>query len=168
MVFSELFSNPLVLIGVALALAHGVLVCAVIRALVVHSRDRIEVRRELLELLRKLEALTASSREQMVRHYDGMLAELVERLPEEIAAETGHKIFDTESRILTRLAEIEPDLRRDPLGRAKLNELIESMESLETELVSIAADSVKKAIAAGRETLLSRAPFAARSDREGC
>lgn len=118
------------------------------------SRERALLNREMFGLVRKLEGLTASRREQMVRHYDRMLEGLMKRLPPTIAAQTGQVIFDTESKILSRLAELEPSLKADEDGRRKMDELIKSMENLDSTIVSCAADTVKTVMAESRRSLL--------------
>jgi len=133
--------NLLVALGVLLALRSS-------------ARERREYRREIEVMVQKIEVLTAPTRERVIGRYDGMLASLVEKIPEKVMRETGRKIFDAESRIIARLAEIEPNLKRDPVGREKMNEIIESMESLESSVSTIAAETVDDALRAAREELL--------------
>jgi len=133
--------NLLVALGVLLALRSS-------------ARERREHRREIEVMVQKIEVLTAPTRERVIGRYDGMLASLVEKIPEKVMRETGRKIFDAESRIIARLAEIEPNLKRDPVGREKMNEIIESMESLESSVSTIAAETVDDALRAAREELL--------------
>lgn len=138
-----------VIVCIQLAVAIGVFL-----SLQSAARERAEYRRELTELLQKIDLLTTPTRERIIGRYDGMLADLVEQVPERVLRETGQKIFDTESRIIARLAELEPDLKRDPIGREKMNEIIESMESLESSISSIAAETVGGALRAARAELL--------------
>ena len=120
----------------------------------ISSKERSLLNREMFGLLKKLEGLTATRREQMVRHYDRMLEGLMKRLPPTIAAQTGQVIFDTESKILTRLAELEPSLKADESSRKKMDELIKSMESLDHTLISCTADTVRAVMAESRRSLL--------------
>lgn len=118
-------------------------------------REQREVHREIFGLLRKIEGLTASRREQVVRQYDKMLENLSLRLPTTVASELGKVMYDTESRILARLAEIEPELSRDGEPRRKLEELVSSMEKLEETIVSATSDTVRQVMLEGRQTLIT-------------
>jgi hypothetical protein len=117
------------------------------------SRERQRLGRELIAVVKKIDGLTSDRREQILRHYDGILGELAAEMPERIVRETGHRIFEAESRILTRLAELEPDLKNDPVSREKMNELIEVMEYLETAVAEIAATTVRDALGEARQTV---------------
>ena len=136
---------------VTLQLALSIIMIISLR---VASKERALLNREMFGLLKKLEGITATRREQMIRHYDRMLEGLMKRLPPTIAAQTSQVIFDTESKILTRLAELEPSLKADEEGQKKMNELIKSMESLDHTLVSCAADTVRSVMAESRRSLL--------------
>lgn len=117
------------------------------------NREQSRVERELFGLVKKLEGLTASRREHMLKHYDQMLEQLEARIPSAVAARAGELIFDTESRILNRLAELDPILKSDEEGKKKLNELIVTMESLEDTVVTTASDAVRKVIVENRQLL---------------
>jgi len=146
--------DPHIAALVALVTIHLVVALGVFLALRSSARERREHRREIEVLVQKIEVLTAPTRERVIGRYDGMLANLVEKIPEKVMRETGQKIFDAESRIIARLAEIEPNLKRDPVGREKMNKIIESMESLESSVSTIAAETVDDALRAAREELL--------------
>lgn len=149
------------LICTQLALALGVLL-----SLRSAATERREHRQEIAAMVQKIELLTAPTRERVIGRYDGMLANLVEKIPEKVMRETGQKIFDAESRIIARLAEIEPNLKRDPVSREKMNEIIESMESLESSVSAIAAETVDDALRAAREELLDElVRFRSRDER---
>jgi hypothetical protein len=105
-------------------------------------------------LVRRIEGLTSHRREQMLKHYDGMLESLSTRLPPTIAAHTSQAIIETESKILQRLAELEPNFRDDESIQRKLDELIHSMEGLEKTIVALAADAVQRVMAEGRRSLI--------------
>jgi hypothetical protein len=117
------------------------------------SKERQSLHRELFGLVKKIEGLTASRREQMLKHYDGLLETLSTKLPTAVANHTGQMIFDTESKILARLAEIEPGLAKDEAGKEKLNDLIKSMEVLERSLVNLTSDAVRDVMIDGRRSL---------------
>ena len=121
------------------------------------ERERARLNRDVFGLLKKIEGLTSSRREQMLRHYDKILEQLSVQLPPAIAEEAGQLIFDTESKILTRLAELEPDLKNDTQSQEKLDELIKSMESLEATIVSLTANTVQSIMARSRKDLFSEA-----------
>lgn len=116
-------------------------------------KERSELHKEIFGLVRKLEGLTASKREQMLKHYDTILDDLTHRLPPTIAAQAGEIIFETESKILSRLAEIEPNLKEDERGKQKMDQLIKSMENLEGTIVRLTADAVQDVFAESRKNL---------------
>lgn len=118
------------------------------------GRERAELHKEMFGLVRRIEALTSHRRELMLKHYDSMLETLSVRLPPAIAAQTSQVIVDTESKILTRLAELEPALKHDEISRQKMDELILSMEKLEHTIVAQAAETVRRVMAEGRRSLL--------------
>lgn len=119
------------------------------------SKERQALNKELFGLMKKIEGLTSSRREQMLRHYDSLLEVLSTKLPTAVAAQTSQIIFDTEAKILTRLAEIEPNLNNDEKGKEKLNELIRSMEGLERTLVNLTSDAVRDVMVEGRRSLFA-------------
>lgn len=117
------------------------------------ARERGQLNKEMFGLVKKIEGLTANRREQLLKHYDGLLENLAARLPPAVAAQTSQIVFETESKILTRLAELEPDLKTDEVSRRKMDELIKSMENLEKTVVALAADTVKNVMVEGRRSL---------------
>ncbi len=136
-------------VGLQLLLTIGVII-----TLRGASRDRAILSKEMYGLVRRLEGLTATRREQILKHYDSILDQLANSLPPTIAAHTSQLIFETESKILTRLAELEPNLRQDESGRKKMDELIRSMENLEKTIVALASDTVRRVMNESRRTLL--------------
>lgn len=137
---------------VALQIGLGVFSWAAMRR---HSREQSQTNREIFGLVRKLEGLTASKRELMLKRYDKILDELSHRLPPTIASQASQQIFETESRILARLADLEPGLKGDQSAQKKMDELIRSMEKLEHTLVSSTADTVQKVLADNRAALFN-------------
>ena len=129
------------------------LVLAVAIIMRAHSRERACMEREMFGLLRKLEGLTATKREQILRHYDSMLDTLSIRIPPAVAAQASKLVIDTESRILTRLAELEPNLKGDEESRRKMDELIKQMEHLEETIVATASDAVRSVMIDSRRSL---------------
>ncbi len=117
------------------------------------NRERSKLHTDMFGLLRKIEGLTSSKREQMLKHYDAILEDLTHRLPPAIAAQAGEVIFDTESKILSRLAELEPNLKEDAQGMEKMDQLIKSMENLETTIVRLTADAVQNIFTESRKSL---------------
>lgn len=144
------------LLGAAAALVFLQLILAVymLASLRVASRERAELNKEMFGLLRKIEGLTATRREQMLKHYDKILENLSTRLPPTIAAQASATIFDTESKILARLAELEPAFAKDDASRRKMDELIKAMENLEQTIVALTADTVRKVMVESRRNLL--------------
>ncbi|MCB0332042.1 MAG: hypothetical protein KDD55_01015 [Bdellovibrionales bacterium] len=116
-------------------------------------KERAALHREIYGLVRKLEGLTSGKREQMAKQFDKILSDLALRLPPTIAAQAGQTIFETESRILSRLAELEPDLKNDHQSREKMDDLIKSMEALETTIVTVTADTVQNIMASNRQAI---------------
>jgi len=156
----DLSQDGNVLLTVLLAVAVGfqlLLTLYMAASLRIAERERARLNRDVFGLLKKIEGLTSSRREQMLRHYDKILEQLSVQLPPAIAEEAGQLIFDTESKILTRLAELEPDLKNDSQSREKLDELIKSMESLEATIVSLTANTVQSIMARSRKDLFSEA-----------
>ena len=119
------------------------------------ARERQSLHTEMYGILRKIEGINASRREQMVRQYDGILENLAARLPKVIATQTSSMIIETEGKVLARLAELEPNLREDDEARKKMDELVRSMEKLEETVVAIAADTVHQVLSESRRELLS-------------
>ncbi|NDC39705.1 MAG: hypothetical protein EBZ48_16965 [Proteobacteria bacterium] len=146
LLFVGMGSALALLLQVFLVLAVGLMIRA-------HNRERATMEREVFGLLRKLEGITATKREQILRHYDSMLDTLSLRLPPAVAAQTSKLIVDTESRILTRLAELEPNLKSDEGSRKKMDELIKQMEHLEETIVLTASDAVRSVMLDSRRTL---------------
>ncbi|MBX7142957.1 MAG: hypothetical protein K1X79_00750 [Oligoflexia bacterium] len=120
-------------------------------------REQALASREIFGLVRKLEGLTSSKREQMLKQYDKILDQLSHRLPPTIASQASEQIFETESRILARLADLEPSLKSDQGAQKKMDELIKSMEKLEQTLVASTAETVQKILADNRRALFSDA-----------
>lgn len=143
------------LIAGALLLA-GALLFQVLLAIVLivtlksSARERDRFYRELFGLMKKLEGLTTSKRELLLKQYDRLHESLAARLPSTIAATASEHLFETERRILSRLAELEPNLKKDVEGKKKMEELIRSMENLEHTIVALTADTVKKVLSEGR------------------
>jgi arginyl-tRNA synthetase len=116
-------------------------------------KEREVLHREIFGLVKKIEGLTSSKREVMLKHYDGLLEVLSTRLPTAVANQSSQLIFETESKILARLAELEPNLQSDEQSKAKLDDLIKSMENLEKTLVNLTSDAVKSVMVEGRRSL---------------
>jgi len=118
------------------------------------AKERALLNKEMFGLLKKLEGLTASRREQMIRHYDRILESLSSRLPPTIASHTSQMIYETESKILKRLAELEPNLKEDDLSRRKMDDLVKTMENLEQTIVFATAETVRKVMLESRHNLM--------------
>lgn len=156
----DLDLNQVIVLIAAAALAMQFLLSVVtIVALRTFSREQSRLHTELFGLLRKLEGLTASRREQVLRHYNKLLETMSARLPTTVAAQAGQVIFEAESRLLARLAELEPNLHSDADSKRKLDELIVSMEKLEQTLVNLTADTVHKVMVEGRRSLIADESF---------
>ncbi|MCB0311344.1 MAG: hypothetical protein KDD42_08915 [Bdellovibrionales bacterium] len=142
------------LLGLVLAVQIG-LAIYMVAALRISRREVASLNKEMFGLLRKLEGLTSSKREQMLKHYDRILESVANRLPTTIAAHTSETIFEAESKILARLAELEPRLKDgDETSRQKMDDLIRTMEGLEQTIVALTADTVRKIMVDSRKNLL--------------
>lgn len=117
------------------------------------GKEREILHREIFGLVKKIEGLTSSKREAMLKHYDGLLEVLSTKLPTAVASQSSQLIFETESKILARLAELEPNLQSDQKSKEKMDELIKSMECLEKTLVNLTSDAVKNVMVEGRRSL---------------
>ncbi|MCB0354571.1 MAG: hypothetical protein KDD64_13640 [Bdellovibrionales bacterium] len=117
------------------------------------SADHARTTVELFGLMKKIDGLTASKREQVAKAYDAMIGQLSAQIPTTVAAYAGQAIFETESKLLTRLAELEPSLKDDTDARKKMDELITSMESLETKIVQLTAETVESVMERNRVAL---------------
>lgn len=157
MVLPPSFSDPTVLIlccGIAaLALLQLALALYVFVMTQRAAKDRARLHQEMFGLLKKTEGLLAGKREQILREYDKLLEQLSQRLPATIAAQASTCIFETESKILSRLAELEPALKKEDLSSGRMDELIKSMEKLEETLVRSAADTVERVLVESRSGL---------------
>ncbi|MEZ4754962.1 MAG: hypothetical protein R3A13_11770 [Bdellovibrionota bacterium] len=155
---TEIFSNQtmqVILVAFAVVTTIQILVFAcMMRVLGKAQKERSETHREIFGLVRKIEGYTAHRREQMLKHYDGVIEKLAHQIPTAIAAEAGTVIFETESKILQRLAEIEPNLKEDETARKRLDDLITNMENLEHTLITLTSDAVQKIMLDGRQTLI--------------
>lgn len=127
------------------------------------SRERNALNKEMFGLVKRIEALTSSRREQMLKHYDKILSSLAMRLPPTIAAQASTIIFETESKILSRLAELEPGFKNNEAARRKMDELIRSMENLEQTVVNITSEAVRKVMLESRSDLMEVENFIQKS-----
>lgn len=119
------------------------------------SKEMMTLVREAYGSLRKVEGLTASKREQIAKQYDRIIDNLTSRLPITIASHASHTIFEAERRILTRLAELEPNLKNDEKSKEKMEDLIRTMENLEETIVALTAESVRKVLVETRADILT-------------
>ncbi|WKZ57596.1 MAG: hypothetical protein QY326_02725 [Bdellovibrionota bacterium] len=148
----------LLVAGMAILIQLGLIVSMAL-ALRAAAREQAKLHTEVFGLVRKLEGLTLSRREQVIKHYNRILETLSAQLPTTVAARAGQVIFDTESRMLEQLAELEPNLNANESSKRKLDELILSMERLEQTLVSLTAETVQKVMVEGRRSLLESDQF---------
>jgi len=138
----------------AFVLLQFVLSVAMVLSLRAASQERSRTEKDIFGLLRKIEGLTASKREQVARHYDTMVGSLLKRLPATIGSEASTMILETESKILHRLAELEPSFATNRQAREKMDDLIHTMEKLEQTLISVTAETVSRVMNESREDFL--------------
>ncbi len=147
-------TQVLVAVVIGLTLLQVLLAGYLLATLRASASERTALNKEMFGLLKKLEGITSSRREQMLKHYDKILQNLAVRLPTTVAAQTSAMIFDTESKILARLAELEPQLKVDESSKRKMDDLIKSMETLESTIVALTAETVHKVMIDSRRALL--------------
>jgi hypothetical protein len=116
------------------------------------SKENRTLNKEMFGLVKRLEGLTAHRRDQVLTQFDKLVDTLASRIPTIVAASAGDRIFETESTILARLAELEPELASDE-QKKKLDTLIQSMESLEKTLIAHTATAVHQVMLENRKTL---------------
>ncbi len=151
---SNLNSPVLAPVFTLLTILQAIIIVALSSRLKVALKEIRELNRETFGMLRKIEGLTATKRDQIAKHYDKILEGLSKKLPTLVAAHTSDKIFETESNILKRLAELEPNFGKDDKQRKKLDELIHTMENLEQTIVGLTADTVYAAMQESRREIL--------------
>lgn len=117
--------------------------------------ERGRLHQELFGLMKRIDGLSSGRRALITYQFDNMLESLSKQLPTRIASEAGQKILDTESQILKALSEIEPALAGDKLLESRLEQVVHSMENLETVVVSVTCESVRQAIVDVRQSLLA-------------
>lgn len=131
------------------------LVLYVIRSARTAADERTKLHKELFGLLKKIEGLTFNRRDHLLRHYDQMVESLSQRLPSTIASQAGQVIFETERMILTRLAELEPNLKSNNEGRQKMDQLIHCMESLEDTVISLTSETARRVMNESRKEIFA-------------
>lgn len=158
----EIISNPanaMIAFGITVVALQSIVALVTLVTLRSAGRERYQLNKEMFGLLRKLEGLTAQRREQMLKHYDQILETLSAQLPPTIANRARETIFEAESKILTRLAELEPNLKSDKEARRKMDELLNSVEKMEQTIVALAAETVHKVMVESRRELMDETPF---------
>ena len=108
--------------------------------------------RELYGIMKKIEGLTATRREQLLCEFDGIMQTLSLRLPTVIASQAGDNIFEAESKLMKRLAEIDPGIK-DEKSKERMDEIIKSLESLQENVIAITAETVRKVLLDARKDL---------------
>ena len=108
--------------------------------------------RELYGIMKKIEGLTATRREQLHGEFDRIVQTLGLRLPTVIASQAGDRIFEAESRLLKHLSEIDPGIK-DEKNKEKIDDLIKSLESLQESVISITSETVRTALMDARKEL---------------
>jgi len=116
------------------------------------AQEQRTLNKEMFGLLKKIEGLTAQRREQILTQFDKLVESLTNRIPALVAAQASDKIFETESKILTRLAELEPSLSNEE-HKDKLDDVIHSMEALEKTLIAHTATAVHQVMLESRRSI---------------
>lgn len=150
-------SQLVVFIGLVFAfmIMQGLLNLSMLMYIRASGRESSALNRETFGLVKKLEGLTATKREQMLLHIDKLLEDLEISLPNSISKEAGQRIYEVESRILSRLAELEQLLEKDPYSKQKIEDLIKSVEGMERSVITAAAQQAKKVVLDNRNSLFA-------------
>lgn len=147
---NQLFITTAIIAFVVAIGLQFILTLVVLTSLRSASKERAHFNKEVYGLVRKIEGLTATKRELLIKQYDKLFDSLSVRLPSTIASHASQAILETESKILHRLTEIEPSLKNDAVRRQKLDELVKLMENMEQMIVVLTAETVRKVMAEGR------------------
>ena len=118
------------------------------------AKENSCLNKEMFGLVRRIEGLTSHRRDQVLNQFDRLVETLSSRIPTMVAAKASERIFETESTILKRLAELDPEISNED-GKEKLDSLIQSMESLEKTLVAHTATAVHQVMLENRKNLFS-------------
>ena len=153
---SELGSQNIIVVLSILCLLALVLQICIAAYLYISSRASHKAMndsvRELYGIMKKIEGLTATRREQLMLEFDRIVQTLSLRLPTVVSAHVGDAVFDAESKILKRLAEVDPSIK-DEKNKEKMDELIKSLEGLQESLVTVTTETVRKALLDARKDL---------------
>ena len=119
------------------------------------ASERAKINRDTFGLLKKVEGLVARKQEKIAKEYDRLLEQMTLQVPISIAKEAGNEIFETEKYVLTRLAELEPELKDDGLAMQKMETIIKTMEGLESTVISATSKAVERVLIENRKDLFS-------------
>lgn len=117
------------------------------------AKERRAVNRHTYGLLKKVEGLVIKKEERLIEEFDLLLDSLGKHIPKAISEKAGLAIYETEKKILTRLAELEPDLKEDEAAISRMNDLIQSMEKLEESVIRIASEVVRNELLEKRKAI---------------
>lgn len=118
------------------------------------SRKTIErIARDVRNLNRRIESLTAPKRTHFVREFDSLMSSLSKKLPAQIGTAVSDAVVDLEKSILTRLAELE-SAHSFGESRGQLEEIIIRMEALEESLVLVSTDAVEQSLQSAKASVL--------------
>lgn len=151
--FTTFLQSPLGIVVIAASSVQFILSIYIGFAVRSALREHHILSREMFGVMRKIEGLTAHRREIFMRQYEKLMDSLSARLPTTISAHASEAIFETESKILKRLAELEPHLADDEVSKRKMDDLIASMEKLDKTIVALTSDTVRKVMLESREQL---------------
>lgn len=121
-------------------------------------KERKELAGLLLDITDRIERAAASTDEAIARTYQRILSRAAAEVPRSVASRMGDRLFEVESLILRQLAELQPGFAQDPIRKAKMDEIIRRVESLEDLIVAAASESVQEAILAERYKTADFAP----------
>jgi hypothetical protein len=141
--------TALVIAALMLNLLFSIWVIVCVRSM---GKENQNLNKEMFGLVKRIEGLTSHRRDQVLGQFDKLVEHLSSRIPTMVAAKASERIFETESTILKRLAEIDPELANEE-GKEKLDSLIHSMESLEKTVISHTATAVHQVMLENRKSL---------------
>lgn len=115
--------------------------------------ESLKLNRETFGLLKKVEGLTAQKHHLLAKQFDDLIEKMANQVPVIVGKEATSHLFEIERQIITRLAELEPNLKTDPKAIAHMEEVLRKVELLEEEVIRSTSKAVEKILVEKRKTL---------------
>lgn len=104
-------------------------------------------------LMKRIEGMTSDKRTKMITEFDHVLDRLSTRLPPVLASRAGQALYEAEKSLLQKMVSLEARLDQTPQEQEELNQIIESLESLDTQIIALTADTVHEVMLESRKHL---------------